>query len=136
MVTVQVGFVLLLAQAPPQPLNVDPELGEAVRVTLWLVVNPNEQTFELDTAGPLHLIPAGEDVTEPDAPPLRLVAPEILTLKVCDDVCVGSKLAVTDLAAFIKTLQELDDPEHAPLQPINLDPELEVATKETVVLFS
>jgi hypothetical protein len=39
--------------------------------------------------------------------------------------------AVTDRAAFIDTVQEVDVPEHEPLQPVKFDPAAGVAVKVT-----
>lgn len=72
-----------------------------------------------------HEIPAGADVTVPNpVPPLPTVS------AYADDEPAGWKLAVTDCAWFICTVQP-PVPVHAPLHPVNTDPASGVASRLT-----
>jgi hypothetical protein len=102
--------------APPQPANVEAPFGVAVRVTLvpsskgWLQSVP-------------QLIPAGELITVP--PPL----PDFVTVSTGFVV----KVAVTDLAAFIMSVQVVLLPVHAPPHPAKVVPPCGAAVRVTPV---
>lgn len=82
---------------------------------------------EPTAAGAAQLIPAGEEVTEPAAAATDLLA---VTLR----VCIGApKLAVTDFAALMATVQVVAVPVHAPLQPAKTVPAGATAVSETDV---
>src|SRR5882672_1770788 len=103
-VTVQVPVPV---QPPPlQPVKVEPAAGAAVRVTTVPVVK------EVEHVAPQEM-PAGALVTVP------LPAPALVTVSAKDD-CM--KVAVTEVAALIATVQ-VPVPEHPPpLQPVNVEP--------------
>lgn len=106
--------------APLQPMKVDPASGVAVNVTLALLVKAKEQV-------PPQLIPAGLLVIVP------LPAPSLATVSVF--VPDESKVAVTDLAASIVTVQE-PVPEQAPLQPAKIELASGAAVSVTLVLLA
>jgi hypothetical protein len=113
MVTAQVLSVP--EQAPPQPLKTVPNGGTlAVSVTGVPLIKESEQVVG-------QLIPAGLLVTMPLPSPLTVTDSGYMTLK----------LALTDLAAFIVTLQ-VPVPEQAPPQPVKL-PVLALAVSVTTV---
>jgi hypothetical protein len=112
--TVQVVAVPL--QAPPQPLNVAPEAGVAVRVTfalsVWLAVH---------VVAPLpQLIP----------PPVTVPGPETETVSA---VFPLENVAVTLFDSLIKTVQVVAVPPQAPLQPVNVEVIAGVAVSVTVL---
>ena len=89
-----------------QPENVSPAVvGVAVKVTELPLSNDAEQVDP-------QLIAAGLLVTVPEPAPDG----EIVTL-----ILAGTKFAVTDCAELIVTVQVVDVPEHAPLQPANTE---------------
>lgn len=102
--------------APDQPPNVLPEVGAAVRVTLWPAVKEAEQVAP-------QLMPDGLLVTVP-LPVLVTVS----TYVGCDD---KPNVAVTLLAASIVTLQVPVPLQPPPLQPVNVLPEPGLAVKVT-----
>jgi hypothetical protein len=104
-------------QAPDQPVNVLPDAGVAVSVTTVPVMKLDEQV-------PGQVIPAGEEPTLP--------APATLTFSAWV-VTIGLNVAVTLFAASMVTTQVSELPEHAPLQPPNVNPELAVAVSVTGV---
>jgi hypothetical protein len=114
--TVQVGLVPL--QAPPHPANVAPEAGVAVSVTLapsaWLAV---------------HVV----------APPPQLMPPPVTVPGPLTETVSGTALlenvALTLFDAFIRTVQVVTVPPHAPLQPVNVAPVAGVAVSVTVLLM-
>jgi hypothetical protein len=113
--TVQVVAVPL--QAPPQPEKVAPEAGVAVNVTLapsdWLAVH---------AVAPLpQLIP----------PPVTVPGP--LTETVSGTFPLEN-VALTLFDAFIRTVQVVAVPPHAPLQPVKVAPVAGVAVSVTVLL--
>jgi hypothetical protein len=118
--TVHVGAVP--EHAPPQPLKVAPAAGVAVRVTdvpAW--------AFALQDAAPLpQLIP------EPVTLPLPLTETESRKVEPPPPPPVVNE-AVTDLAAFIRTLQVGLVPVQDPPQPAKVDPAAGVAVSVTVV---
>ena len=71
-------------------------------------------------------MPDGEEVTVP------VPVPALLTLSVKLLVVVVLKVAVTERAELMVTLQE-PLPEHAPPQPAKLDPDAAAAVRVTTV---
>jgi hypothetical protein len=109
------------AQPPPlQPVNVDPAAGAAVRVTTVPLVKACEQVEPQE-------MPAGALVTVP------LPFPDFVTVSVKDD-CM--KVAVTEVAAFIVTVQEPVPVQPPPLQPVKLEPAAAAAVSVTFVPFA
>jgi hypothetical protein len=102
--------------APDQPANCDVPSGVAVRVTWVPVVKPAAQVLP-------QSMPDGEEVTVP-VPPFM---PFLLIVKTS-----RSKLAVTDLAASMVTMQ-VAVPVHAPDQPVKLEAPSGVAVRVTTV---
>ena len=68
-------------------------------------------------------MPAGDETTEP------LPAPAVETVR----SKTALNAAVTDCAALIVTVQGLDWPVHAPLQPANTEPDAGAAASDTTV---
>lgn len=105
-------------QAPVQPAKIDAEEeGVAVNVTAVPLLKLAEQLV-------VQLIPAGELVTVPEPVPatVRLIGKD-----------AGMKFALTEVAAFIVTVQ-VPVPVQAPLQPANREaPEVGVAVRVTLV---
>jgi hypothetical protein len=113
-VTVQVPVPV---QPPLQPVKVEPAAGAAVRVTTVPVVK------EVEHVAPQEM-PAGALVTVP------LPAPALVMVSAKDD-CM--KVAVTEVAALIATVQ-VPVPEHPPpLQPVNVEPAAAAAVNVTEV---
>jgi hypothetical protein len=102
---------------PLQPENVEPVAGVAVKVAMVPVVNCVEQVAP-------HEIPAGALRTVP------LPVPDGVTVSAKDDC---TKLAVTDVAALIVTVQGPVPVQPPPLQPENVEPAAGVAVKVTAV---
>ena len=103
--------------APLQPVKVAPAAGVAVSVTAVPAANDAEQVVP-------QLMPAGALVTVPGPAPARL------TVSAKD---WRAKLAVTDVAAFIVTVQ-VPVPEHPPpVQPVNVAPADGVAVSVTAL---
>src|SRR5438445_3340336 len=121
-VTEVAAFIVTLqvpvpVQPPPlQPVKVAPAAGVAVRLTTVPVVKAVEQVAPQE-------IPAGALVTVPTP------APDLVTLSAKDD-CM--KVAVTEVAAFIVTLQ-VPVPVQPPLQPVKVEPAAGAAVKVTTV---
>src|SRR5438093_4715313 len=114
-VTVQVPVP---AQPPPlQPLKVEPAAGAAVSVTEVPLANAAEQVAPQET-------PAGALVTVP------LPAPALLTVSVKD---CKAKVAVTEVAALIVTVQVPLPVQPPPLQPVKVEPAAGAAVKVTRV---
>jgi hypothetical protein len=113
-VTVQ---VLVPVQAPLKPVKIDPAVGEAVRVTTVPLANGAEQVAPQET-------PAGELVTVP------LPLPALVTVSVKGD---RAKVAVTEAAAFMVTMQVLVPEQPPPLQPVNVEPAAGAAVRVTTV---
>lgn len=99
---------------PVQPVNLEPVAAVAVRTTVSVELYVAEQAVP-------QLIPVGFDVTVP------VPDPEWVTMSV---FCTSVKVAVTDLAAVIDTVQ-VPVPEQAPDQPVKLEPFTGVAVKTT-----
>jgi hypothetical protein len=119
-VTVTAQVPVPVGQPPPlQPVKMDPAAGAAVRVTTVPVVTVVEQVVP-------QLIPAGELVTVP------VPAPALVTVS-AKDACM--KVAVTVVAAFTVTVQEVAVPLQPPLQPLKTDPAAGAAVKVTAVPF-
>ena len=107
-------------QAPPQPPNNDPAPGAAVSVTLL--------PCGKDAAQPVpQLMPAGAEVTVPVPAPARV------TVSVC---CATENVAVTAALAPSVTVQVVDAPVHAPLQPTNALPVCAAAVSVTAVFLA
>ena len=113
-VTVQ---VLVPVQAPLQPVKIDPAAGAAVSVTTVPVVKEVEQVAPQE-------MPAGALVTVP------LPLPDLVTLSAKDD-CM--KVAVTEVAAVIVTVQVPVPEQPPPLQPVNVEPAPGAAVSVTIV---
>src|SRR2546428_11767983 len=105
-----------LHPAPLQLPNTDPLAGTAVKVTCVPLAN-----------AALHiapqLIPAGLLVTVP------LPLPVFVTVRMYN--CV--KLAFTDLAALMVTVQAAPETVSHPLQPVKMEPRAGVAVRVTAV---
>ena len=102
--------------APLQPMNAEPAVAVAVRVTIGPSLKNAEQVAP-------QLIPAGALVTEPDP------VPAFVTVS----VCVALKVAVTDWSALIVTTHVPVPEQPAPLQPANVEPADGVAVRVTIV---
>lgn len=113
----EVVHVVLVPEHPPplHPPNVEPLVAAAVSVT---VLPSAKLAAQVDP----QLMPAGADVTVP-AP-----VPALATVS----VRARAKVAVTFLAALMVTEQE-PVPVHAPLQPLNNEPEPAAAVSVTAV---
>jgi hypothetical protein len=106
-------------QAPVQPENVLPAAGVAVSVTRAPLVND-----WLHPALLLQLIPAGLELTVPE-PPTVTCRESVWTIVVKD--------APTLWAAVSVIAQLVALPEHTPVQPTNVLPEVGAAVNVTVV---
>jgi len=114
-VTVQVAVP---AQPPPlQPVKVEPAAGVVVRVTAVPVVKEVEQVAPQE-------IPTGALVTVP------VPAPALDTVSAKED-CM--KVAVTEVAAVIVTVQVPVPVQPPPLQPAKVEPAAGAAVKVTAV---
>ncbi len=117
-VTVRATFIVTLhtpvpEHGPDQPANFEPDDALAVSVTFV----PETKAYEhVDP----HLIPGVVEATVPDPFPVFFTV----------NVLVSAKVAVTDCAALIVTLQAAV-PEHAPDQPVNFEPAEAVAVNVT-----
>jgi len=114
MVTVHVPVPL--QPLPLHPVNVDPEAAVAVRTT-----GPSAK-FALHVAP--QLIPAGALVTVPAPVPAKVTVTGYV---------VRAKVAVTACACVMLT-EHVPVPEHAPLQPVNVDPAAGLSVSTTVPL--
>jgi hypothetical protein len=103
-------------QAPLHPAKLDPAAAVAIKLILVPLAK-----FALHVTG--QLMPVGVLVIEPEPLPDKLTDSRKVTVL---------KVAVTDCAAFILTLQA-PVPEHAPLHPAKVDPAAAAAVKVTVV---
>ncbi len=112
-----VQVLLLPLQAPPQPANLEPFAALALSITLVLA------SYEALQPVP-QLMPLGLDVTVPLPLPLRLTV---------RTYWAGTNCAVTDLALSMETVHVLPAPVQAPLQPANVEPEVALAPRVTVV---
>jgi hypothetical protein len=108
-------------QAPPQPANVEPESGAAVKLTTVPLAKLAEHVVPQE-------IPAGELATVP------VPVPVLATVRV-KGPGFAVKFALTDFAASMVTLQA-PVPLQAPLQPANVEPESGAAVKLTTVPFA
>jgi hypothetical protein len=102
---------------PVHPVKPDSRSGLAVRVTTTLLA------YEAEHVDP-QLIPAGLDVTVPLPRPLFVT----VNVKNC-----RLKVAVTDFAAIIDTVQVAPEIESQPLQPPKSEPAAAAAVSVTVV---
>ena len=103
-------------QPPPlQPVKVEPAAGAAVKVTAVPLGNVPEQVVP-------HEMPAGALVTVP------LPVPALLTVSVKD---CNEKVAVTDLAALILTVQVPLPEQPLPFHRLNVEPTAGTAVKVT-----
>ena len=115
MVTVQVPVPL---HPPPlQPVKREFPFGVAVKVTLVPLVKLVLQVLP-------QSIPAGLEVTEPVPVPLLVTVKAQLT---------SVKVAVTDCAAFMVTVQVPVPLQPPPLQPVKVEPPEGVAVSVTLV---
>lgn len=112
--------VLVPLHAPDQPVNVDPALGVAVRVT----VVPLLKVAVHVVVG--QLIPAGVLLTVPVPVPPNVTATGNV------ETAAVSKVAVTEAVAEAIMLQ-VPVPEQAPDQPVNVEPVAGVAVKVIAV---
>jgi hypothetical protein len=113
-------------QAPLQPANTDPTAGVALRATaLPVASNALVHVPVVVPAVAVQLIPP-----VPVTVPLPLLAAVTVTGNE-----VGIKLALTDSAALIVTVQA-PVPEQTPLQPLNTEPTLAVGVSVTTVPLS
>src|SRR6266403_5304106 len=114
-VTVQVPAPV---QPPPlQPVKLEPAAGVAVSVTAVPLVNEKAQVAPQE-------MPAGALVTVP------LPAPVLLTVS---EKLWSAKVAVTDCAPLIVTVQVPVPEQPPPLQPVKVDPAAGVAVSVTMV---
>jgi hypothetical protein len=113
-VTVQAPVPL---QAPVQPVKVEAASGVAVRITS---VAPSKVAVQVKP----QAIPTGVDVTSPSPVPARKTV-SVWVRRV--------KVAVTDLALSIVTVQVKLVPVHAPVQPSKVEVASGVTVRETVV---
>ncbi|KJU86272.1 hypothetical protein MBAV_001537 [Candidatus Magnetobacterium bavaricum] len=112
--TVQVELVPV--QSPLQPVNVEPVLAVAVRVTDVSVA------YMAVPVLPLHVNVPVDVVTEP------VPVPAFVTVSEYDDC---ANVAVTFLAADIVTVQVGVDPVQSPLQPVKVEIVSDVAVRVT-----
>jgi hypothetical protein len=105
--------------ASDQPEKTDPDIGVAVNTTNLLVAYDSEQVAP-------QLIPLGMEVTVP--------VPEPALVTVSVNICAN--VAVTDLAAFIVTVQEVLVPIQSPDQLENIEPVSGVAVNVTDMLLA
>jgi len=105
--------------APLQPVNTEPPAGVAVNVTEVPLANDAVHVAP-------QLIPAGLLVT---VPPLL---PVLVTVRVYN--CV--KLAFTDLAALMVTVQVVPETVSHPLQPVKMEVRAGVAVSVTTVALT
>jgi hypothetical protein len=118
-VTVHVGTVPVHVP-PPQPVNVAPLEGVAVRVTAEFAACP---ALVQAVAPEPQLIP----------PPVTVPFPVTETVRVKPVAAVPPlKVAVTLLDWVIETVQVVALPPQAPVQPVKVAPTAGVATSETV----
>jgi hypothetical protein len=104
--------------APLQPLNLSLLVaGTAVKVTIVFSLKAAEQVEpQLIPAGLLEIVP--------------LPVPDLETLRM---YVLRVNVAVTDLAASIRTRQVLVPEHSSPLQPVKDDPVAGVAVRTTVI---
>jgi len=107
--------LLVPAQAPLQPVNVEPAAGVSVKVTRVPLVK-----FAVHVPG--QLMPAGPLVTVPVPFPARVTVSGNSNLKV----------AVTD-SDELRVTEHVPVPEQAPLQPVKTEPAAAWAVKVTMV---
>ena len=108
-------------QPPPlQPAKVEGGVAAAVSVTTVLLVKVYEQVEP-------QLMPGGLLVTEPVPVPARLTVKVLLP--------DGSKLAVTDWAVLMVTVQVPVPEQPAPLQPPKVEGDVATAVSVTTVLY-
>ena len=105
-------------QPPLQPVKVDPPVAVGVKSTCVPAANAAVHVVAQ------LLIPAGALLTLP------VPAPALVTVN--ESVGAGPKVAVTDVAALIVTVQS-PGPLHAPPQVTNADPALGIAASVTWV---
>jgi hypothetical protein len=116
MLTVQLPVPV---QAPPQPLNVEPMLAVAFKVTLVPLLKLAPQVEP-------QLMPAGLEITVP------LPVPLLVTLREYVVGVLAVKLAVTLVVALTATAQ-FPVPAQAPLQPVKVEPAAGAAERVTFV---
>jgi hypothetical protein len=120
----EVAAVTVTRQVPvpehgaPQPVNVDPVAGAAIKVTCVPLANGAAHVAP-------QLIPAGALVTVP------VPVPAFVTVKV-KFVVLSANVAVTLVAAASVTTH-VPVPEHGALQPLKVDPVAGAAVKVTCV---
>jgi hypothetical protein len=106
--------------APLHPANIEPDVGAALSVTDVPLAK-----FALHVLP--QLMPAGADVTVPAPVPARVTA--------SGNEAEPLNVAVTERAAVMDTVQ-LPVPEHAPLQPANVEPLAGAAVRVTDVALA
>lgn len=115
-----IGTAQVLAvpvHAPDHPLKVEVAAGDTVSVTVVF-------GLKLLVHAVLQSIPAGALVTVP------LPVPVLLTVNA---ICAVAKLAVTDWAWVIGTVQMLAVPVHTPDQPVKFEPAVATAVNVTLL---
>jgi len=107
--------------APLQPVKVEPAFGVAMRVRTVFARRSEKQALPQSN-------PSGDEVTRPVPLPALVIRSD----GELEGGVATVKAAPTLAAAFRVTLQ-LPVPEHAPLQPVKVDPEAGVAVSDTSV---
>ena len=108
-------------QAPLQPVKVDPAFGVAMRVMTVLASRSEKQALPQSN-------PSGDEVIRPFPLPALVM--------VSDGELEGGAATVNaapTLAAALSVTLQLPVPEHAPLQPVKVEPEAGVAVSDTNV---
>src|SRR5262245_6833507 len=115
--TVTVQEPVPVKPPPPHPVQLEPAAGGAVRVTAVPLANEAEHVAP-------HVMPAGALVMVP------LPAPVLLTVSAMP---CSAKVAVTDCAALIVTVQVPVPVQPPPLQPVKVEPTAGAAVRVTAV---
>ena len=98
---------------------------------VWPAQSPLQLEKKYPDAGVAVSVTAVPELYAQPAPQLGEIEPEPVTAVV--SVYCFTKVAVTDCAAVMPTEHVGVVPLHAPLQPMNVDPDAAVAINETVV---
>jgi hypothetical protein len=113
--------LLVPEQAPLQPVKVEPAFGVAMSVMTKFGRRSAKQALPQSN-------PSGDEVTRPAPVPALVI--------VSDGEPEGGAARVNAapmLAAALSVTLQLPVPEHAPLQPVKVEPEAGVAVRETSV---